>query len=440
MSRGQRTDLFVTMKQRMLYEEALQKRAIDYLNTRRDDDYEPLNNKVMKMRYDSWLEVFSEDLNQLNNHIALNSQDASKSDEMQKDIAKRQSIYNYIENSSIVSDSFNPTDFLRKFTTPAATYAINMSLLNMKNASKLPIDLPSNYNDIAKKALKNIQTCYSWSNIETAYFVKFLIQCKRRLYKTYNNYNVMLALYGNQGSGKTEFANALYKVVNCTDKAENMPLDNILGNFGTLDVAKKLLIKFDEFGYQQKENLDSLKTYIDGGLQTINRKYQDPITIEVLSSFILTTNIDPAQLYGNELQSRRILVINFNKGWKSSTEEVKQWLSELWANLDCTENGSLLTQLGYNDKDLIESKKEEDLDKAFLDWWYSLDEDLRLYLKSSDRESHITLKKFKNDTGIKYDTLAKSYLSSKYFDVYIYGRNKWYYASDALRNIDEENK
>ena len=65
MSRGQRTDLFISMKQRMLYEEALQKRAIEYLNTRRDDDYEPLNNKVMKMRYNSWLEVFSEELKQI---------------------------------------------------------------------------------------------------------------------------------------------------------------------------------------------------------------------------------------------------------------------------------------------------------------------------------------------------------------------------------------
>ena len=34
MSRGQRTDLFISMKQRMLFEEAIQKRAIDYLNTK----------------------------------------------------------------------------------------------------------------------------------------------------------------------------------------------------------------------------------------------------------------------------------------------------------------------------------------------------------------------------------------------------------------------
>ena len=204
MSRGQRTDLFISLKQRMLFEEAIQKRAIDYLNTKRDDDYEPLNNKVMKMRYNSWLEVFSEDLKQIEEHITLNSQDVSKSDEVQKDITKRQSIYNFIENNSFVPDSFNPNDFFRKYTTVAATCAINKSLHNMKNASKLPIDLPSNYNDIAKEALKNIQSCYSWSDTEAAYFVKFLIQCKNRLYNIRNNYNIMLALYGDQGSGKTE--------------------------------------------------------------------------------------------------------------------------------------------------------------------------------------------------------------------------------------------
>ena len=33
MSRGQRTDLFISLKQRMLFEEALQKKAIDYLCT-----------------------------------------------------------------------------------------------------------------------------------------------------------------------------------------------------------------------------------------------------------------------------------------------------------------------------------------------------------------------------------------------------------------------
>lgn len=437
MSRGQRTDLFISMKQRMLYEEALQKRAIEYLNTRRDDDYEPLNNKVMRMRYDSWLEVFSEEIKQIDNHISLNSQDVSKSDEVQKDITKRQSIYNFIESNSIVSDSFNPTDFLRKFTTPAATYSINQSLRKMKNASKLPIDLPPNYNETAKKALKNIQTCYGWSDTEAAYFVKFLIQCKNRLYNVRNNYNIMLALYGEQGSGKTEFANALYKVINCTDKAENMPLDNILGSFGTLDVAKKLLIKFDEFGFQHKENLDALKTYIDGGIQTINRKYQDPIAVEVISSFVLTTNIDPALLYGNELQSRRIMVINFDKGWKSSIKELSQWINDLWSNLDNTENGSLLKQLGSDDKCLIEQKKANDLEDAFLDWWYSLDSDKQFALQSTTRESHMTLTKFKLEVGITSDTRAKAYLSGKYFEVYVSGRNKWYYATEALRNINK---
>jgi hypothetical protein len=437
MSRGQRTDLFISLKQRMLFEEALQKRAIDYLNTKRDDDYEPLNNKVMKMRYSSWQEVFSEDLKQIDEHIALNSQDVSKSDEVQKDITKRQSIYSFIESNSIVSDAFNPNEFFRKYTTPAATYAINMSLRNMKNASKLPIDLPPTYNDIAKEALKNIQTCYGWSDTETAYFIKFLIQCKNRLYNIRNNYNIMLALYGDQGSGKTEFANALYKAVNNTEKAENMPLDNILGSFGTLDVAKKLLIKFDEFGFQHKENLDALKTYIDGGIQTINRKYQDPIAVEVISSFILTTNIDPAILYGNELQSRRIMVINFDKGWKSSIKEVSQWINILWANLDNTENGSLLKQLGFDDKCLIEQKKANDLEDAFLDWWYSLPSDIQFALQSTSRESHMTLSKFKLEVGLTSDTLAKAYLSGKYFEVYVSGRNKWYYATDALININK---
>lgn len=437
MSRGQRTDLFISLKQRMLYEEALQKRVIDYLNTKRDDDYEPLKNKVMKMRYASWQEVFSDELKQIEEHIALNSQDISKSDEIQKDIAKRQSIYNFIESSSFVSDSFSPNDFFRNYTTVAATSAINKSLRDMKNASKLPVDLPPTYNDIAKEALKNIQTCYGWSDTETAYFVKFLIQCKNRLYNIRNNYNIMLALYGDQGSGKTEFANALYKAVNNTEKAENMPLDNILGSFGTLDVAKKLLIKFDEFGFQHKENLDALKTYIDGGIQTINRKYQDPIAVEVISSFILTTNIDPAILYGNELQSRRIMVINFDKGWKSSIKEVSRWINDLWANLDNTENGSLLKQLGFDDKCLIEQKKANDLEDAFLDWWYSLPSDTQFSLQSTSRESHMTLQKFKLMVGLTSDTLAKAYLSGKYFEVYVSGRNKWYYATEVLRNINK---
>lgn len=438
MSRGQRTDLFVSMKQRMLFEEAIQKRAIEYINTKRDDDYEPLNNKVMKMRYASWQEVFSEDLKQIEEHIALNSQDISKSDEVQKDITKRQSIYNFIENNSIVYDTFDPNGFFRKYTTVAATSAINKSLRDMKNASKLPVDLPPTYNDIAKEALKNIQTCYGWSDTETAYFVKFLIQCKNRLYNIRNNYNIMLALYGDQGSGKTEFANALYKAVNNTDKAENMPLDNILGSFGTLDVAKKLLIKFDEFGFQHKENLDALKTYIDGGIQTINRKYQDPISVEVISSFVLTTNIDPAILYGNELQSRRIMVINFDKGWKSSIKEVSRWINDLWANLDNTENRSLLKRLGFDDKCLIEQKKANDLEDAFLNWWYSLDSDKQFALQSTTRESHMTIAKFKLEVGIISDALAKAYLSGKYFEMYVSGRNKWYYATEALRNINKE--
>jgi len=426
MAQGFRRDLMVTLNQeeqyQVLFEQKLVKAIANELETGEEETKAAL---VMKISEECWKEIFEGEINEIQEEIKYNDDIIRQgvAEGTRKTLADRSKELSErkekIERGISMMSRCTPEKADKYYTLykpKAVKYYIENELSKIKEVTKDPKDLPENHNTIALEYLKKFQNNYDFSDREMAYIIKFMLQCKNRLYGKESRYNIMLALYDEQGSGKTYIADAFYKVINNAEKAETMQIDHILGDFGTIDVGKKLLIKFDEFGKQDKSNLDVLKAYVDGGTMIVNQKYEKPIPIEVKSSFLLTTNTPPYILYGAEKYSRRIMVIDYKKVWNedmASQKEVEDWLTKIWENLDNSEGENNILKLWGFDDTIVMDKANEEKETAFEEWAGSLDYDkinLLLNMKNKNR------KWFRDNFDIKSPTTADLFLRNpKYF-------------------------
>ena len=236
--------------------------------------------------------------------------------------------------------------------------------------------------DVICNALLKIKDCYGISDEDLRPILALLCQIKLRIntfkkagdirkISSYNDFGIMPAFYGPQGCGKSEFAAIIASVVG--SECEHS-IDEIIGTYGTLDVFFKPLIIMNEFGRQKKEGLDLLKSYVNGEIVGVSRKYRDTISGRAFASFILTSNFDPEMLKGSELGSRRICVVNFcNNIPTLPKDEIKQAIQDIWDNCDETTFSKFFK---ISKEDLSRGNLEEQTDGAIEEFLGTLtDED-----------------------------------------------------------------
>lgn len=284
----------------------------------------------------------------------------------------------FISNRVIEFSQSQISSFFSQEAYKEASYKkVNKELLKLvSNERKI-------FNDgIINNALAKIGDCYGISDKDLRPILALLCQIKLRInafkkvgdirnITSYNDFGIMPAFYGPQGCGKTEFAAIIANVVgNCCEHG----IDDIIGNYGTMDVFFRPLIIMNEFGRQKKEGLDLLKSYVNGEVVGVNRKFRDTVVGRVFSSFILTSNFDPEMLKGSELGSRRICVVNFcNNIPKLSVDEIKKAVQDIWDNCD---ESTFDKFFGISKEDLSRGNLEEQTEGAIKEFLGTLtDED-----------------------------------------------------------------
>lgn len=301
---------------------------------------------------------------------------------------------NFIGNREIQFSMSQVTSF---FTNEAYTEASYRKV--NKELSALVVNDRVIYDDQKiEHALVTIGDCYGISDKDLKPILALMCQIKLRIkafakagdirnIKGYNDFGIMPAFYGPQGCGKSEFASMISEVVG--SECEH-GIDDIIGNYGTMDVFFKPLIVMNEFGRQKKEGLDLLKSYINGEIVAVNRKYRDAVISRVFSSFILTSNFDPEMLKGSELGSRRICVVNFNNNAPAkSKDEVKQALQDIWDNCDET---TFEKFFHISKEDLSRGNLEEQTDNAVQEFLGTLTDDDKVWL--TDRHTITAIHKY----------------------------------------------
>ena len=321
----------------------LQEAVVDYLANASEYDY---SNKsaVLQRIYE---ELFNNTVNgmspeQVQNQIRIYEALASSGNATPEDLAELEKLKSgdFIGNRDVMfSQSQISSFFSQEAYTEASYRKVNRELSNLvSNEDK-------EYNDkVIQDALIKIRDCYGISDKDLYPILALFSQIRLRInvFKKagdirkigkYNDFGIMPAFYGPQGCGKSDFASIISEVITGSECAHG--IDEILGNYGTMDVFYKPLILMNEFGRQKKEGLDLLKSYINGEIVGVNRKYRETFVGRVFSSFILTSNFDPEMLKGSELGSRRICVVNFcNNAPKLSKDEIKQAVQDIWDNCD----------------------------------------------------------------------------------------------------------
>lgn len=283
--------------------------------------------------------------------------------------------------------------FSQEAYTEASYKKVNKELLKLvSNERKI-------FNDgIINNALAKIGDCYGISDKDLRPILALLCQIKLRInafkkvgdirnITSYKDFGIMPAFYGPQGCGKTEFAAIIANVVgNCCEHG----IDDIIGNYGTMDVFFRPLIIMNEFGRQKKEGLDLLKSYVNGEVVGVNRKYKDTVVGRVFSSFILTSNFDPEMLKGSELGSRRICVVNFcNNIPKLSVDEIKKAVQDIWDNCD---ESTFDKFFGISKEDLSRGNLEEQTEGAIKEFLGTLTDEDKEWL--TDRHTITAIHKY----------------------------------------------
>ena len=276
-------------------------------------------------------------------------------------------------------------------------------------------------------ALLKIKDCYGISDEDLRPILALLCQIKLRInafkkagdirkIKSYDDFGIMPAFYGPQGCGKSEFASIIASVVG--SECEH-GIDDIIGNYGTMDVFFKPLIVMNEFGRQKKEGLDLLKSYVNGEVVGVNRKYRDTVVGRVFSSFILTSNFDPEMLKGSELGSRRICVVNFcNNIPALPKEEIKQAVQDIWDNCDETTFSKFF---GISKEDLSRGNLEEQTDGAIEEFLGTLTDEDKEWLM--DRHTVTAIHKYLTERKYSW---SKTFIQSLCNNVKVFskGNNK----------------
>lgn len=323
----------------------LQEAVVDYLANASEYDY---SNKsaVLQRIYE---ELFNNTVNgmspeQVQQQIRLYEALVASGHATPEDIARLEFFKSgdFIGNRDVMfSQSQISSFFSQEAYTEASYRKVNREL------SKLVSNEAKEYNDkVIQDALIKIQDCYGISDKDLYPILALFSQIKLRInaFKkagdirnigNYDDFGIMPAFYGPQGCGKSEFASIISKVITGSECAHG--IDEILGNYGTMDVFYKPLVLMNEFGRQKKEGLDLLKSYINGEIVGVNRKYRETFVGRVFSSFILTSNFDPEMLKGSELGSRRICIVNFcNNAPTLPKDEIQQAVQDIWDNCDET--------------------------------------------------------------------------------------------------------
>ena len=322
----------------------LQEAVVDYLANASEYDYAN-KSAVLQRIYE---ELFNNTVNgmspeQVQQQIRLYEALVASGKATPEDIARLEFFKSgdFIGNRDVMFSQSQVSSFFSQEAYTEASYRkVNREL------SKLVSNESKEYNDeVIQDALIKIQDCYGISDKDLYPILALFSQIKLRInafkkagdirnITSYDDFGIMPSFYGPQGCGKSEFASIIANVIgsNCEHG-----IDDIIGNYGTMDVFFKPLIIMNEFGRQKKEGLDLLKSYVNGEVVGVNRKYRDTVVGRVFSSFILTSNFDPEMLKGSELGSRRICVVNFcNNAPKLSKDEIKQAIQDIWDNCDET--------------------------------------------------------------------------------------------------------
>lgn len=292
---------------------------------------------------------------------------------------------------------------------------------------------------VINECLATLKETYGFDEFSAGTILKFMCQVRLRAtmlckdgkvdirnYGQPKDYGIMPAFYSMaQGTGKSTLARIIGEVVTGGKCSEHGP-DEIMGSFGTLDVFSKPVILLNEMGKTNKDGTDELKKYINGEVVTVNQKYKDPVTENCFASFILTSNVDPMVLNGQDTGSRRICIVEFNNIRPTrSEEEIKECIARLWSA--CTVDAF---EKFYNKtvEDFAIGNLRQQIEENTTDFLISLDQVEATYLMET---THLTLTKvfnyFKNERRNPMPkNKLKSYLESEYFTRTDYGRNSWY--------------
>lgn len=323
----------------------LQEAVVDYLANADENDY---SNKSMVLQeiYENlynnkWHDLSDEEIqNQIKAYEALVSLGkASPDDKATLEMLKSG---NFIAGRDVLFSSTQVNGFFTREAEREADFRrINHELSELVKTERVAFD-----DTKINNALATIGDCYGIEDKELQPILALFCQIRLRLnafkkagcdirkIDSYNDFGIMPAFYGNQGCGKSAFASIIGKVIGLDCEHG---IDDILGNYGTKDVFYRPLIIMNEFGRQNKNNLDLLKSYINGEIVTVNKKFKDPIIARCFASFILTSNFDPEMLKGTELGSRRICVVHFNNNVPTkSLEEIEEAVRTIWDNCDET--------------------------------------------------------------------------------------------------------
>lgn len=375
----------------------LQEAVIDYLANASEYDY---SNKpaVLQRLYE---ELFNNTINgmtpeQVQQQIRLYEALVATGKATPEDIATLETFKSgdFIGNRTIEFSQGQISSFFSQEAYTESSYRkVNKELGKLVSNTRKIFD-----DKVINDALAKIGDCYGISDKDLRPILALLCQIKLRInafkkagdirnISSYNDFGIMPAFYGPQGCGKSEFASIIANVIG-SDCEHG--IDDIIGNYGTMDVFFKPLIVMNEFGRQKKEGLDLLKSYVNGEVVGVNRKYRDTVVGRVFSSFILTSNFDPEMLKGSELGSRRICVVNFcNNIPKLSRDEIKQAVQDIWDNCDETTFDKFF---GMSKEDLSRGNLEEQTNGAIEEFLGTLTDDDKEWLM--DRHTITAIHKY----------------------------------------------
>lgn len=384
--------------------------------------YNYTKNEARIKNYDRFIEMYKskESLNVL------------EEQELKDTLAEREKLLDCSNQECSFSSSQISSFFSQEAYTEASFRKINRELEKLINTE-------TEYDDnLINDALAVIGDCYGISDHDLRPILAFFSQIKKRLncFKTagdirnidsFHDFGIMPAFYGPQGCGKSEFASIIAKVVSGAICEHS--IDDILGNYGTLDVFYKPLIVMNEFGRQNKNNLDLLKSYINGEIVGVNRKYREEVISRCFASFILTSNFDPEMLKGTELGSRRICVIHFeNNKPKSTIQEIENAVKTIWDN--CDEN-TFEMFWKMSKEDLSRQNLEEQTTSEINEFIGSLNSDDREYLGTlHTRKQIVEYLKKNHQTPMTYVTYVIE--NKDVFECHISGRMKRYKINETF--------
>lgn len=366
--------------------EELQEAVVDFLANAEDNDYSnkfAVLQKIYENLYNNkWHDFSDEEIQkQIQAYEAL--VELGKASDEDKATLEMLKSGNFIAGREVQFSSSQVSSFFTKEAEREADYRkINRELSELIKTERVAFDDTKINNALATigdcygiddKELKPILALFSQIRLRLSTFKK--AGCDIRKIEGYNDFGIMPAFYGDQGCGKSAFASIISKVVGLDCEHG---IDDILGNYGTKDVFYRPLIVMNEFGRQNKNNLDLLKSYINGEVVTVNKKFKDPIIARCFASFILTSNFDPEMLKGTELGSRRICVIHFNnKIPTKSLQEIEDAVRTIWDNCDET---TFEKFFGKTKEDLARDNLAEQTETEIEEFRSYLDDDAVSYL------------------------------------------------------------